>query len=348
MSLLPGVADPKAMAAQPSFFHRLRQAILDVLNPLIPAGSRCALVDYPAHPNVGDSAIWLGEKAYLRDRGVTVAYTCDTRNYSPASLERALRDGLILIHGGGNFGDLWPHHHTLRLKVLRDLPGRQIIQLPQTVHFQSDSALPETRRAIDYHGNFQMIARDRRSQSGFVKDFSRACFVAPDMALYLACQNARGTAVSDFFWLKRSDKESPGATGPELASGTPTQDWLQDGKRLRQLVEFLGECKKRSLPIWRLERALYDAFARARVRRGYRTLRQGRVVITERLHGHILCLLAGIPNVLIDNNYGKNSAFYETWTSGSPGAYLVQKPAQAMAKARELLRGLDVSGPECG
>ena len=40
----------------------------DVLDPLIPRGSQVALFDFPNHSNVGDSAIWLGEQAYLSTR----------------------------------------------------------------------------------------------------------------------------------------------------------------------------------------------------------------------------------------------------------------------------------------
>lgn len=330
-------------AGLPSF-DRFRQSIADVLHPLIPAGSLCALVDFPAHPNVGDSAIWLGEKAYLRDRGVRVAFTCDTKNYSKAPLEDAVGDGTVLIHGGGNFGDLYPHHHALRLSVLRDLKGWRIVQLPQTVHFQSDRALDETRRAIEDHGNFHMIVRDRVSQRIYAERFGRSCELAPDMALYLGPQTSKGVPVADFFWLKRTDKESLGVTTSELGADTMTQDWLQDGKHLQRLTEILTDCKRRSLPVWRLERWLYDAFARARLRRGYRLLRQGRVVITERLHGHILCVLAGIPNVLIDNTYGKNLAVHEAWTTEWPGTRFVRTPAEAKAQAEELLHDFDWSG----
>jgi len=43
-------------------------------------------------------------------------------------------------------------------------------------------------------------------------------------------------------------------------------------------------------------------------------LSRGRVVVTDRLHGHILCTLLGIPHVLLDHGYGKVTNFYQTWT----------------------------------
>lgn len=47
------------------------------------------------------------------------------------------------------------------------------------------------------------------------------------------------------------------------------------------------------------------------------------LVITTRLHGHILALLLGIPSIMIDNNYGKNSRFYNTWLKDIPNSKIV-------------------------
>jgi hypothetical protein len=43
-------------------------------------------------------------------------------------------------------------------------------------------------------------------------------------------------------------------------------------------------------------------------------LGSGRVVITDRLHGHILCTLLEIPHVVLDNSYGKISRFLDSFT----------------------------------
>jgi len=41
-------------------------------------------------------------------------------------------------------------------------------------------------------------------------------------------------------------------------------------------------------------------------------------VVTNRLHGHILACLLGLPNVLLANSYHKNEAFYAEWTHAIP------------------------------
>lgn len=42
------------------------------------------------------------------------------------------------------------------------------------------------------------------------------------------------------------------------------------------------------------------------------------LIITNRLHGHILCTLLEIPHVFLPNSYGKNQTWYETWTKDIP------------------------------
>lgn len=37
-------------------------------------------------------------------------------------------------------------------------------------------------------------------------------------------------------------------------------------------------------------------------------------VITDRLHGHIMCTLMGIPHVLMDSKLKKNLFLHDTWT----------------------------------
>ena len=72
-----------------------------VLTPLLPPNVAYALLDFPNHSNVGDSAIWLGEKKWLFDNRRRLIYTCDIDTYSPRVLADQLGDGCILLHGGG-------------------------------------------------------------------------------------------------------------------------------------------------------------------------------------------------------------------------------------------------------
>ena len=96
-------------------------------------GSRYALLDFPDHANVGDSAIWLGELVMLRGiTGRDPDYVCTWHDFDEQALRDACPDGIVFLHGGGNLGDIWPHHQQLRETVLEQLRDRIVVQLPST------------------------------------------------------------------------------------------------------------------------------------------------------------------------------------------------------------------------
>ena len=115
-----------------------------------PGGTRVALVNFPNHANAGDSAIWLGALASLRRMQVHVAYRASWATYEPTALRRALGDGVVLLQGGGNFGDLYPaNQQATRERVLADLADVRTIQLPQSLHFDDPANLERMRRLCE-------------------------------------------------------------------------------------------------------------------------------------------------------------------------------------------------------
>src|SRR4051794_19769837 len=128
-------------------------------------GEPIAIVDFPNIRNVGDSAIWLGEWAYLMSRKVRrPAYVSTMHDFSAEDLDARMSSGPIFIHGGGNFGDIWEAHQNFREKVLQRWPGRPVIQFPQSIHYKSPTRADETARIIAKHGNFTLLVRDEESK----------------------------------------------------------------------------------------------------------------------------------------------------------------------------------------
>jgi exopolysaccharide biosynthesis predicted pyruvyltransferase EpsI len=72
------------------------------------------------------------------------------------------------------------------------------------------------------------------------------------------------------------------------------------------------------------------------VHTGLYQLQQHRLVITSRLHGHIFCILLGIPHVFLPNSYHKNKAFYEAWTANISCCRFVEDASQLKAAIRDL------------
>ena len=297
----------------------LRRKCQETLGSVLGHQRRLALLDFPNYANVGDSAIWLGDLACLESLGIRrPRYTCDLQTYDRKQLARRLGGGTILLRGGGNLGDLYMPIQRFRERVIEDFPRNPIVQLPQSIFFASRDALARARRIFNRHPNLTLLVRDRRSLEIARNEFRASSLLCPDSAFCLGPLNRPAPASQRVFWLARSDKESA-APAPENFTGS-RGDWLGEPETpLRRInAWFIGRLGRRP-KVRRAARKLlswtYAPLARQRLARGCRVLSMGRTVVTDRLHGHILCLLLGIPHVLLENSYGKNGDFYTTWTS---------------------------------
>ncbi|MEI9426807.1 polysaccharide pyruvyl transferase family protein [Mesorhizobium sp. Cs1299R1N3] len=317
----------------------LRHRIREVLLPLIAGrGERIHLIDPPEHPNVGDCAILLGELDFFKRElpGSQVAFH-DWSTYSPSSDRHIERASVLLMHGGGNFGDIYPHHHEFRLKILRRFPNRPTIQLSQSIHFDSPAVLQETRDAIAAHSDFTLLARDTKSEAFARANFDCQVVLCPDMAFAMD-RIVRKPANVDAFCLLRTDKE---AVAPheeikrqlnQMGLSAEARDWLDDPRTAARLADILFSKFTRKVPVAYpllapLALIARRRYAETRLRVGIDLLSRGRIVVTDRLHAHILSTLLGIPNVVFRSFDAKAAAFYDTWTHAAPICRLADGPA---------------------
>ncbi len=259
-------------------------------------GSRYALVDFPDHANVGDSAIWLGELAMLRHiTGHDPCYVSTWHDFDLDAFRDACPDGILFLHGGGNLGDIWPHHQRFREDILARVRDRPVVQLPQSIHFREPSEVDRFAALVADHPDFVLYLRDTRSLNFAREHLACPSHLAPDSA-YALGEQSRGAPQCDVLMLMRTDDERQGyeLLPADLAT---VVDWLEDDADLPVGVDAKAR----------------EAQAVDRVDRGLRLLAQGRVVVTDRLHGHILADLLGIPHVVLDNDYGKIAAYLDAW-----------------------------------
>lgn len=311
---------------------------------LLASSAGTILLDVPSHPNVGDSAIWLGTRELLAGIGREPDLECDIDGFHPDSLRSAATNRTVLISGGGNLGDLWPRHQAHRENAIAAVGDRPVIQLPQSVWFRSPEALDRARATFAGHPDLTLLCRDDRSVEVARRHFDTARVIrCPDLALCLPesrleSHRAR-RPTRDVLWLLRSDHESAWPT-----AGVPagTGDWLDEpaGVTLR-LARWLaprvarrGPGAARSLHTHALAKGAAD-----RVARGVRLLTSARVVVTDRLHGHILCAMLRVPHVLLDDAFGKIDAHCATWPGMARFACRAADPREARERALSLLPG---------
>ena len=336
-----------------------RETLRSIWADLLPRGTCCALAGYPDHWNVGDAAIWWGTRRILNAIGVSVDYACDPWSYKPSALRTAVPEGPILILGGGNLGDAYRHEQSLREQILVDFPQRRIIQLPQSIWFASQKRAEALADLLVHASDVTLLLRDAASLAFARQKFCCDSALCPDAAVALDLAGAGQPADVPLLALWRTDteaREAWGAADGDLVVG----DWTTPGPEVglmstaaRGFKEWVGDpppeigsCPPRRRMAWRHLPWLWDQLAEDRTLRGCRFLSRGRVVLTDRLHAHLLCTLMRKPHVVCDSTNGKIFAYRDTWRIDDPLVRFASSRAEALEHARELLASM--AGPEAG
>lgn len=337
-------------AAAAKLVASLQARVEETLDRCIPRDVPLALVNFPNHGNVGDSAIWLGTKAALRRLGRGTVYETGAASYDQRALAARVRDGVILFHGGGNLGDLWPREQLFRERILQDFPNNRILQLPQTITFREEGAAARFRDLCRRHGGFSLLVRDLPSGRAAAELLGLEGVPCPDLAFALGPLGPRSAPSIDILWQNRSDAVErmhhtaigdPRVALADWHDAEPKREVVAGRRRLAIMLALRRSASWLPWPdVCARVADSYERLAQVRLNGGLALLSRGRVVITDRLYGHILCLLLGIPHVVLDTRYGKNSAALEAWTGQSGIAHLCAQPAEALACAQRMLKGL--------
>lgn len=321
---------------------RLRTLIDAHVGPHVRDGERVAVVHFPSHRNPGDAAIGLGALDVLRRHGARVSYLCSRESYDPQLLRTRIGSGAIFLNGGGSLGDHYAWEQAFRERVLADFATNPIVQLPQTVNFRSATALDSARQAFQAHPNFTLLLRDRMSYDTAQDVFDVPTVLCPDLAFAWTPPSGTPGDNSRILCLGRLDSESLGQihrlAGPDLVH----TDWpyapvdLLRWPLRRLLARFARQERSARVraSVALTTRPLLPALAARSTASACSHLRRYRAVITDRLHGHVLCTLLGVQHVLLDDRNSKVRDFYETWSSEDPLSCFAKTPEEALELAR--------------
>ncbi len=299
---------------------------LSVIDQYIKPGSKVIYIDYPMHLNVGDILILKGTEAFFKDRKYDVVGRYSTFGFpeQAAHFPKLSRDTTIILHGGGNFGDIYLSHQVLRRKVVEHYPDNRIVIFPQTMFFGDQAELRRTADVFSGHRDLHFLARDQKTYDIFRREFTNTVEMCPDMAHFLwrsfpTKSYGAGAGISKTLWMLRRDVEQ--SEIPERFRGEVDQpvDWADLCRKPDRVATRLI---MRSDQInARIGRKLFPTdiawyrFTDALVARLNRQILQHDRIVTSRMHGHILGCLLGMKTTLLDNSYGKNSTYYQAWTN---------------------------------
>ncbi|PVD31821.1 hypothetical protein C0Q70_07239 [Pomacea canaliculata] len=308
----------------------LQRLHVRVLTSLLAGRRHAMLMDFATYENKGDPAIAAGQVALLKRFNVTIVFSCSTGLCNDDNLTKAREISktynstslIILLQGGGNLVGYADIDFT-REKILNLFPDFPTILFSQSIWLNNGNQahLNKCREIYSQRENLTIFLRDRQSLGLAQKHFpGTKLMLMPDMAFGLGRVPRTMPPTHDILWIKRSDSESSGYKVPEIPTNLSVYvgDWRE------------WKTNQGNTP---METSFLIAF------NGLSFLQRGRVVITDRLHGHILSVLLGIPHVLIDNPpYFKLSSFRRTWTAGLSNTVLVTTGEEALDQAQKLLK----------
>ena len=267
------------------------------------------------HSNTGDSWLTQGMLELLKKSNFRLKYSCSYENLDESKVDR---EDLIINPGGGNFGDLWGHEHSFREHIVERFPKNRIIIFPQSVFFEKRKKLERAVRIFSKHPDLTLFARDWASFKFLKENFKEnTVLLAPDTGLYRTVKiRRRSGKIEKILLLRRTDKELKEEIDLSRIKNAEIKDWPAFEKKFFRRFE-LRNFVKIFLDYHQLFLLNYD------------------LVISTRLHGFIISLLLGIPVILLDNSYGKNKHFFETWFKNKPGHFYADRQEEMIKIIRE-------------
>ncbi len=322
------------------FKKEIEKIICQKLLPLVDRDY--VFLDLPYYTNIGDILIWEGTEAFLKGTPHNCLYKSSIETYITPKISEST---IILLQGGGNFGDLWRRHNDFCLKVLQEFPKNKAIILPKTVFYEDKNKMLEDAKLMAKHPSLTICARDEKSYKLLTKYFHRnKIILIPDMAFFIPqrfLEKHKKKEENRGLFLKRKDKELCSFDYNYYLGGDDSieeHDWptMEYNFFFIKVFSFFKKIQKNTKKFNKLKYINYitskaiDLYAikiyMPRITEiGIQFLSTYKIIYTTRLHGAILGFLLEKPITLFDNSYGKNESFYNTWAKGVSSINFIEK-----------------------
>ena len=292
-------------------------------------------IDLAQFENKGDSAITVGELILLKKLNLGIVGYCFLTHCNQVTygdMEKIVREHydksktVVLFHGGGNLFT-YRSNDAVRFQAFQAFKGYSFLIFPQSISIPQksidDGYVSKTAHKYHDQDKLKILLRDVKSlelAKGLnMRENVNDLLLFPDIAFQMGPQKRTMPPAYDILWIQRNDREGTkdNIPKPPLNISMMVDDWFWS---------------------WRTpkgDNAWEDAMLVAQ--QGLTFLQRGRVVVTDRLHGHILATLLDIPHVILDTKYNKLKNLHETTTKHVKNVETADNPEQALNLAITLL-----------
>ncbi|KAH8582488.1 integral membrane with 10 transmembrane domains [Cryptosporidium sp. chipmunk genotype I] len=243
----------------------------------------------------------------------------------------------IFLTGGGNLGDVWPKYENERKKILREFRGFNTIIFPQSISLKSRDSIIDFDY-LKMHKNLTIFVRDIYSYDFLHNIFKNQnttntkLFLTPDIVTSIMSMKEKKVnytkhslfnEIYDILWISRNDREISNRqwnNNYETNLNIKIDDWIKFSptsysKGILYGKKYVLKNKEKTLSpkfvsnyvfnsTYECDEPNFDVFSIGislqRFCAGLNFILQGKVIISNRLHGHIFSSLLNKNQVLLD------------------------------------------------
>lgn len=260
------------------------------------------LLNSPDYPNIGDHAIALAVRKFLKSLDKTRdIYEITSSHYRNSNIREYIKENDILIlTGGGYLGSLWIFLEDTVRNIIINHPNNPIYIFPQSLYFEdSDFGKRErqlTQQIYNQHKMLTVCLRDPLSYklaNDIFGDHVRKLFL-PDMVLLLDYSQEQFQRSGSLLCL-REDRES-------VINKENKKLINEELQKNFNHVGFVSNICENTIDMTNREEA---------VSKFIKKLKTAEVVITDRLHTMLFCAISQTPCLATDNLNKKVLGLYE-------------------------------------
>ena len=288
----------------------------------------------PTHTNLGDSAIAIAEKVFVKSLGYrTKEITFNEYNtYSKLINKHIEKSGnIVLLIGGGNMGNQWFNEELFRRQLLKNLENSRIIIFPQTIYYTPDEkGEKEMKASVDFYNdkqNLTLVAREKTSFKIMKELYPQTKILfTPDIVLSI---NPK------VFNIEKYDR-----TGVLFIMRNDAERSMNDTSRERLIDKIEKMGLSYAVSDMHSDKSITKENRFEIVREKLNEFAAAKLVITDRLHGMIFAAVTGTPCIVFSNYNYKVKGTYE-WISYLPYIRYVDSVEDAEKLIPELIKIVD-------
>lgn len=259
------------------------------------------IIGIPIHGNIGDHAILIAEKQFLREEiGLVNIHEIESNFFlrNTKKIKKIIGNSPIFVTGGGFLGSLWIGEERMFRTVLTSFKENTIIVFPQTIYFSDDEygaeQLEISKKVYAQHPNLSICCREKFSFEFMKKEFPECnIYLFPDMVLYLNTVNFKEKRNNQVLFCIRKDKEKINYN---------LNKFEEDFSQKNMKIDYTDTVISKKI----FSREREEIFINK-----IKEFSRYKIVVTDRLHGMIFALLSKTPCIVLENKSYKIKGVYE-------------------------------------